>query len=129
MSLLKLSKYSLILAITAILLTSCLPNILDNGSYEMPIQEISNPRILDLVTSVDVTVINRGCAPQVLVGADVDRTGNTIKVAINYKDEEGVATCATFEEVHTVNLGTLSSGTYLVQAKGQEQPSLTIEVP
>jgi len=95
----------------------------------MTIQEISNPSMQDSNTFIDVRVVNRGCPPQSFTRADVEKSGSNFKLGIRYKDGEGVSTCATFDEVHTVDLGELSSGDYFIQARDQAQPSLTITVP
>lgn len=125
----KLSLFGVTLLLTTLAFTACIPMIVDDGTYSMEIFEISNPRVLNDNTAVDVKVVNRGCSPQSLVRADVERTGNNFQIDIRYQDIEGISTCATFEEIHTVGLGNISSGNYVVQARGQATPTLSIIVP
>ena len=120
---------SLFVVLTLLGLTACVPNIFDDGSYDMSIIEISNPRLEGSNTVVDVRVVNRGCPPQAFQNADVEKAGSNFKIGIRYKDGDGFSTCATFEEIHSVDLGQLSSGDYFVQARGQSEPSLTLTVP
>ncbi len=125
----KITALQLIAVISLFGLTACVPNIFDDGSYDMSIIEISNPRLEASNTLIDIRVINRGCPPQAFQKADVEKAGNNFKIGIRYLDGDGVSTCATFDEVHSVDLGELSSGDYFIQARGQSEPSLTITVP
>lgn len=117
---------------TLFTLTACVPDIFGNGSYDMPIVKIDNPQLQNGNAFVDIYYEKRGCPPQTFQNADVEKSGSDIKVVIRYKDDNrisNVSTCVIYDEVRTVDLGQLSSGDYLIQARGQVQPSLTITVP
>lgn len=122
-------KAILFLVISSLALTACVPISSNALSYDVAIIEINNPRIEGNSTIVDVKVVNRGCPPQSFLRADVEKLHTTINIGIRYINKPGISACATYEVIHSINLGKIPSGEYTVKGRGQSEPYIRLIVP